>query len=320
MPARRRPARLRAFRAILLSGALLAAGCAGWQSGPPLSDAPVAVHGVPFFPQRQHHCGPAALATVLGAGGVDVQPDELARAVYLPGREGSLQVEMLAAARRRGFMAVQVGPDGDDGPSLPAAIVAELQAGRPVLVLQNLGLEFWPFWHYAVVVGYQPDRDRFVLRSGRERRRLVGRARLATTLERAGDWAVVVLEPGTPPAGLAARRYLQAAADLENTGAHEAALAAFRAAAEAWPDRPSGSLGVANNLYYLGRLDAAEAAYRALLADHPGHAVGVHNLATLLIERGRACEARPVVAAVPAGDAAPLVGTARRLVADACPD
>ena len=319
MPARR-PRAGRAIGLILVCSALLASGCAAWQSGPPLRDAPVTVEGVPFFPQRQHHCGPAALATVLGAGGVDVHPDALARSVYLPGREGSLQVEMLAAARRRGFMAVRVGPDGADGPSLPAAIVAQLEAGRPVLVLQNLGLEFWPFWHYAVVVGYQPDRDRFVLRSGRERRRLVGRVRLANTLARAGDWAVVVLEPGAPAAGLTARRYLQAAADLENTGAHEAALAAFRTAAAAWPDQPSGALGVANNLYYLGRLDAAEAAYRALLADHPGHAVGVHNLATLLVERGRGCEARSVVAALPAGDAGPLVETARRLVADACPD
>lgn len=280
----------------------------------------MAVDGVPFFPQRQHHCGPAALATVLGAGGIDVHPDELARAVYLPGRQGSLQVEMLAAARRQGFMAVRVGGAGDSGGALPAAILAELTAGRPVLVLQNLGLDFWPFWHYAVVVGYQPDRDRFVLRSGRERQRLIGRTRLAATLARAGDWAVVVIPPGAPPGGLDARAYLQAAADLESTGAHDAALAAFRTAAATWPDRPAGGLGVANNLYYLGRLDAAEAAYRALLADHPGHPVAVHNLATLLVEGGRACEARPLLPAAADGGAAALIDTARRLVADACPD
>lgn len=277
---------------------------------------PVAVDGVPFFPQRQHHCGPAALATVLGAGGVEVHPDELARAVYLPGREGSLQVEMLAAARRRGFMAVRVGPDAD--PALPAAIVSQLAAGRPVLVLQNLGLEMWPFWHYAVVVGYQPDRDRFVLRSGRERRRPVGRARFSATLERAGGWAVVVLPPGAPAHGLAPRRYLQAAADLENIGAHEAALAAFRTAADTWPELPAAGLGIANNLYYLGRLDAAEAAYRSLLARRPGHEVALHNLATLLVEGGRACEARPLLAAATTAEAGPLLETVRRLVADAC--
>jgi hypothetical protein len=35
--------------------------------------------------------------------------------------------------------------------------VDQLEAGRPVLVLQNLALKLWPQWHYAVVVGYLPE-------------------------------------------------------------------------------------------------------------------------------------------------------------------
>jgi len=299
-------------RAALLLGLILAGGCAWWAPPEPLSDAPVELADVPFHPQRDHHCGPAALATVLGANGVTVHPDELAAAVYLPGREGALQVEMLAAARRRGFMAVPVD-------TAPRSLLAQLRRGRPVLVLQNQGLGALPVWHYAVVVGYLPERDRFVLRSGRERREQLGRRRLAATLERAGDWAVVLVAPGASPDSLDPDAFLGAAADLENTGAHEAALAGFRAAVAAWPDLASAQLGVANNLYSLERFDAAESAHRELLARHPEHPVGVHNLSTLLLERGRPCEATAVVAAAAALDG-PLIETARRAVAGVCPE
>ena len=103
----------------------------------------------PFFPQREHECGPAALATLLGAAGQEASPEVLAPLLLVPGFEGSLQPELLAQARRRGFVAQPIAPT-------LAALVAELRAGRPVLVLQNNGLGWYPKWHYAVVIGYDP--------------------------------------------------------------------------------------------------------------------------------------------------------------------
>jgi len=299
-------------RAFLLAGLVTVGGCAGLWSGPPaLTDRPVELTDTAFFPQEAYQCGPAALATVLDASGVPVHPDQLAPSVYLPERKGSLQVELMAAARRRGRLAVEVNGDLQ-------TIVAQLQAGRPVLVLQNLGVSFLPVWHYAVVVGYQPERDRFVLRSGRERRELTGRRRFQATWRRGGYWALVVTAPDAGPAGFVPRDYLAAAADLENTGAHHHALVAFSTAREAWPEQPLAFLGEANNLYYLGRHEAAADAYRRLLEQHPGHVVAVHNLAMLLLELNRPCQARAVVAAA-AGLEGALMDTARRAVATAEP-
>jgi tetratricopeptide (TPR) repeat protein len=303
------PAIRSAGRLALLLVPLLGGGCAGWSPSPPLAASPVELASTAFHPQDDYHCGPAALATVLNASGVAVSPDDLAGGLYLPDRRGTLQIELVAAAHPQGRLAIEL-----EG-SLPA-VVAQLEQGRPVLVLQNLASTLVPVWHYAVVVGYLPDGDRFVLRSGREFRQLARRGRFAATWDRAGNWALIVLDPAEVPGGVPAASYLRAAADFENTGRHALALEAFRSALTAWPDEPLARLGEANNLYYLGERAAAAEAYQALLDVHPDHPVAVHNLAMVLLELDRACEARRVVrqAAALGGD---LIDTARRAVAGA---
>ena len=72
--------------------------------------------------------------------------EELVPQVYLPERKGSLQVEMLAAARRHGMVSYQLAPRFED-------MMREIAAGTPVVVLQNLGV-FSSGWHYAVAIGY----------------------------------------------------------------------------------------------------------------------------------------------------------------------
>ncbi len=295
---------------IILAGVLALCGCAGlWKHEPALTDSAVELTDTPFFPQRAHQCGPAALATVLDASGVPIDPDDLAGSLYIPERKGTLQVELMAAARRHGRLAVEL--DGGE-----PALVSQLTAGRPVLVLQNLLFSFYPVWHYAVVVGYQPSPQRFVLRSGRTRRHLMGRRRFEDTWRRADHWALVVVPPDADPTGLPRAAYLEAAADMESTGAHRAALTAFRSAERAWPDDSLAQLGEANNLYYLGRRAQAVAAYRRLLDQHPQQIVAVHNLVMLLLELHRPCAARAVLAGAAelSGD---LMDTARRAVAGA---
>ena len=92
-----------------LAGALLLAallgGCAQPPRLPPESaalPARVELRDVPFFPQEAYQCGPAALATMLGQRGLALTPGQLKDEVFIPGREGSLQLEMVAAARARG--------------------------------------------------------------------------------------------------------------------------------------------------------------------------------------------------------------------------
>jgi tetratricopeptide (TPR) repeat protein len=269
---------------VLATAALAIAGCASVGAsrvgGPGLAGgAAVELVDTPFYPQRDHQCGPAALATVLGASGAAIDPETLIEQVYLPGRKGSLQTELIAAARRHDRLPYTLDPD-------PNALLAELDAGRPVLVLQKLGAGPWPGWHYAVVVGYDPAQDEWLLRSGTTARETLSSGRFLATWQRAGSWAVVVLPPGELPARADATRYLTAAAALESVGRASAAEQAYRAAAREWPDAALPWLGLANLSYAQGDFGAAERGYAQAIARDPGNVAAHNNRADALIELG----------------------------------
>jgi tetratricopeptide (TPR) repeat protein len=298
-------------RVVLGAMALLLGGCAArapvLPETLPASDAQaVEIAGAPFFPQEAYQCGPAALATVLGHSGLELTPSELAPQVYLPRREGSLQIELIAATRRHGRIPVVISPE-------LAALIAELQAGRPVLVLQNLRLRTWPAWHYAVVVGYDAIKDVLLMRSGQTKRLETPAAEFLRTWSLAGRWAIVTLVPGELPASSGPRRYLEAVAAMESAGADPATLVtAYRAALTRWPRSFVARFGLANALRSSGKLAEAEANYRTLLAERPDERAVVNNLADLLVERGCPEEALALLDRLPANGAADALGAVLR--------
>lgn len=282
-------------RLAALGAALLLVGCALPPQTRALTDAPppgvpvrTELVSVPFFPQTAFHCGPAALATALGAAGFSAQPDDLAPQVYLPSRQGSLQVEMLAGARRQGALAVRLPPTLQ-------AVLEELAGGHPVVVLQNLGLSFAPGWHYAVVVGHDLDAGTLLLRSGTVERQVLSLATFENTWARGGHWAMVALPPEQLPATAEVDRLAAAVAALERSDA-PAARRAYAAALTRWPAHPTLLLGAGNSAYAMGDLEAAATAYRTALQARPEAADTWNNLAQVLLDQGRPAEARAAVA------------------------
>lgn len=279
------------IRAALPAAALLI-GLAGCAASPPLArgvplDQPRAreLRDTPFFPQEDYQCGPAALATVLRASGAQVDPGALTPEVFLPGRRGSLQAELIGATRRHGRLAYEL-------PGTGQALLAALAEGRPVLLLQNLGVKALPAWHYAVLVGYDVDRNVAVLRSGRHERLEMRWQSFARSWDRAGRWAITVLEPGIVPAQAEAARYLDAAAGLEAAGDRRAAALAYDAAIARWPDEPHAWLGRGNIAYTDGDLAAAVDAYARAVTLAPADAAARNNLAQALADAGCVTESQ----------------------------
>ncbi|HEX6995909.1 MAG TPA: PA2778 family cysteine peptidase [Gammaproteobacteria bacterium] len=269
----------RALRLAVAVAALAVAGCAGTPRFDGTSLPAVELDDVPFFPQTDYQCGPAALATILAHEGLPVDADALVPAVYIEGLRGSLQAELLAATRRHGLVPYRLRPD-------PDALLAEVSSGKPVLVLQNLGLDRFPVWHYAVVVGFDPSRGDVLLRSGTERRRRERVSRFLRSWARAGYWAFVAAAPDEPPVTADADGWIRAVTDAAHVLAPSSADAALRAATSRWPTAPIVMYASAVRLGEAGRWQDAARAYAALLESDPGNAAARNNLANMLAEGG----------------------------------
>ncbi len=298
--------------------AFLLAGCAAnpFDALPPgAHPAAVELTDTPFFPQEDYQCGPAALATVLHATEVRVAPDDLVSMVYVPGRRGSFQAEIVAATRLHDRLPYVIAPEF-------SALLAEVASGHPVLVLQNLGVAYLPAWHYAVVIGFAADTAEVILRSGTDRRRIMPAGLFARTWERSGNWGMVALRPGELPGHPDRGRYLEAAAAAEAAGRFDLAAPAYAQAAAQWPGSAIAWLGLGNAAYHGGELPAAERSYRRALELRPADVAARNNLATVLVEQGRCGEAARLLdgddAAPPADTALAVALAATRAEVAAC--
>jgi len=276
------PGRSRGLRSGLLAGllaALLLAGCTGIGA---VHQAPPAVRTldqVPFFPQTEWQCGPAALATVLVHSGVATTPDQLADNIYLPGRRGSLQLELIAAARHSGRMPWVIPPQ-------PEALWAELAAGTPVLVLQDLGALGVRRWHYAVVVGFDARRERVILRSGTERERSEPLGRFLRSWARSEYWALVVSEPGELPVTVEAGGWSRMLLDAAEVMPAALIAESWDAALARWPDDFLVGFAAADHAHRHGELELAEQRYRQLLTRAEQEPLLRNNLANVLLDQG----------------------------------
>ena len=283
-----RRASLGSYACLLL--ALLLTACAT-QTRVLLHDTPaslprsVELSATPFHPQQRYQCGPAALATALKTAGINVEPEALISQVYVPARQGSLPPEMLGAARRNGAVGMIIPPRVD-------ALLAELAAGNPVIVLQNLGLAWAPLWHYAVAIGYDLDRAELLLRSGTTERLSMSLLTFEHTWARGGYWGMVALAAGRLPATAGEAAAVDALVAFEKVASAEHARKAYESALRRWPSNSTLLLGHGNAAYAAGDKKAAVAAFRRATETHPENAAAFNNLATALFDQGEIEAAR----------------------------
>jgi len=272
----------------LISSALFLSGCTSLspqtlalkEQRPTDLPSHIELEQVPFVKQEDNFCGPSALAMVLNAEGINVSLDTLIQEVYLPGREGSLQVEMLAAVRRHGLVAYPLAPKFID-------VLREIAAGMPVITLENYGFKWYPKWHYSVMIGYNLDEFEVIRRSGEKPRRVVPMGIFEKVWQPGGYWAMVAVPPDRVPVTATETNYATAVVALEKAGQVKNALIAYNAMLERWPDSLAAQMGRGNAAYALHDLATAEAAFRRASTDHPDSAAAFNNLAQVLLDQGR---------------------------------
>lgn len=275
-----------ALLVLLLS--ILTAGCTGLRSGslPKYREgrpARAEIGAVPFYAQSAYQCGPAALAMLLHWSGIPATPEELESEVYTPARKGSLQTALISSARRHGRIAYPV--------SGIEAMLTEVAAGHPVIVLLNLGLSWYPRWHYAVVVGYDLPENTIILHSGQTPREHLSFRVFKKTWKRSAYWGLLVLRPDELPATAEEEDYLMAVLGLEQAQQYHDAVTGYQTALTQWPGSLGALMGLGNSFYALGELTDAEGAFRQVVRLHSDFGPAWNNLAQVLMEQGRGEEA-----------------------------
>jgi tetratricopeptide (TPR) repeat protein len=265
----------RTARHLLMASAILAGACATAPSKYDYPTRELTRIDVPFFSQEDLNCGPAALTSVLRYYGASADVKTLRDQVFSPKARGSLTIEVGAAPRRYGFVSYPL-------PTRFNALIEEINAGHPVLVLQNLAFSWYPQWHYSTVVGYDPATDEMLLHSGKTANYRIARRTFIATWDRADYWARVIVPPTQTPATAIPLDYLEAINALEQTGHGKEAAEAYQTAAQRFQGNATTQLVTANALMASGQAPQAHTYFMAALKLAPDNAVTWNNFAYAL--------------------------------------
>ena len=258
-------------------------GCSLWRTDkflfPADQSEEIFLAEVPFFQQETYQCGPSSLAMVLAWTGLELTPNDLTVDVYTPVLHGSLQPSLISAARLYGRIAYPIKGLKE--------LFAEINDNHPVIVLQNLGLKWYPKWHYAVVIGYENSGKTIILHSGMNPAERLSIQTFQNTWSRSDYWGLLVLPPDELPAIVTEEKYLNAVAGLERTGQFETAISAYRSAISRWPQSLSAWMGLGNSFYAQGDLSSAASAFKQAMQLYPSNGMPINNFAQVLWEQGK---------------------------------
>jgi ABC-type bacteriocin/lantibiotic exporter with double-glycine peptidase domain len=141
------------------------------------------IKNVPFHPQEAYQCGPASLAGVLNYWGLDVSPEEIAAEIYSQSAKGTLDVDIVLYAERRGLKVRRYAGSLEE-------IKDKIDLGYPLVVLVDNG--FWVYQknHFMVVVGY--DENGIIANSGRTPLQFIPFKSFLRSWERTKFWTLLI--------------------------------------------------------------------------------------------------------------------------------
>jgi predicted double-glycine peptidase len=141
------------------------------------------IENVPFYPQTSYQCGPASLAGVLNYWGVMVSPDEIAGEIYSASARGTLDIDMVLYAQKKGLLATQYEGNFED-------IKKNVASGHPLIVLVDYGFSLVQKNHFMVIIGYN-DHD-VIVNSGKDSNKFIPEKDFLKSWERTKFWTLLI--------------------------------------------------------------------------------------------------------------------------------
>ncbi len=193
---------------------------------------------VPFILQKDAYCGPATLAMLLNYRGENYSQNELSELTFVEKANGTYQSSMKSAVRKKGYMLVELDSIED--------IIKEINIDNPVVVFQNLGFDWYPFWHYSLIVGYDLESDLLTIHSGEEKFKKIEVSKFMKSWKRAGKWGFTAVIPGYESATASELELMKSASILEKLGYTPLARRAYEQIAHQFPDSFMAYVGLGN--------------------------------------------------------------------------
>lgn len=141
------------------------------------------IENVPFYPQEKYQCGPASLAGVLNFWGVTVTPEEIAAEIYSRSARGTLNLDMILYAERRGLKVTHYEGSFED-------LKKNIDEGCPLIVMVDKGFWIYQQYHFMVALGYYENGA--VVNSGKDQHKLIPLIDFVKSWKRTRYWSLLI--------------------------------------------------------------------------------------------------------------------------------
>ncbi|MEW6418412.1 MAG: C39 family peptidase [Nitrospirota bacterium] len=153
-----------------------------------INEIPEATHiriieNVPFYPQETYQCGPASLASVLNYWGINISPDEIAKEIFSESARGTLNMDMVLYAQRKGLNTIQYQGSMDN-------LKKNIDFGYPIIVLVDYGFSLYRANHFMVVIGY--NEHGVIVNSGRDKGKFISAEDILKAWEKTNYWTLLI--------------------------------------------------------------------------------------------------------------------------------
>ncbi len=238
----------------------------------------------PFIHQKDNYCGPAALSMVLQNNGVFPNYPSIIQKVYIPQKKGTHGVDIVGASRRFKQMVFTL--------KNPKDLFVEIANGNPVLILQNLSLQIFPKYHYAVVTGYDLQEEEIYLHGFEKPHHTLKLKTFFNTWKRSKFWGVVILPAGKLAHTATVNESVESASMLEKLGFSTEAILAYNSILVRWEDAYQAYLGLSNAYYLQQQKEKAVGILLKANEKFPENIFIMNNLANIFYELGHKSKAQ----------------------------